>query len=162
MNVNDARIAALYTTRVGCTVPESAPNAYSPLPGRFDLILQVKAGAAIGSSGADYVLTIIATNDDCGVPVPGFAPKGSPLCEEWTEAYGWRSTGREFVKTSVGDQDGICRYEIGVPEGLSGEFHLHRPAGVGQLPDRLLHPQQLLPPRPADALAPESGLLSAS
>jgi hypothetical protein len=123
VNVNDARIAALYTTRVGCTVPESAPNAYSPLPGRFDLILQVKAGAAIGSSGADYVLTIIATNDDCGVPVPELAPKGNPLCEEWTEAYGWRSTGREFVKTSVGDQDGICRYEIGVPEGLSGEFH---------------------------------------
>lgn len=123
MNANDARIAALYTARVGCTVPEPAPNAHSPLPGRFDLILQAKAGAALGSSGADYVLTITAINDDLASPVPDLAPKGSPFAEEWTEVHGWRSTGREFVKSSVGDQDGICRYEIFVPDGLAGQFH---------------------------------------
>jgi hypothetical protein len=123
MNANDARIARIYTARIGCTVPEPAPNASSPLPARFDLILQAKAGAALGNSGADYTLGIVAINDDLAVPVPELAPKGSPFAEEWTEVYGWRCTDREFVKCSVGEQDGICRYQILVPDGLAGQFH---------------------------------------
>ncbi len=123
MNANDARIARLYTARIGCTVEDAAPNASSPLPARFDLILQAKAGAVLGGSGADYTLTIVAIDDDRAAPVPELAPKGSPFCEEWTEADGWRCTGREYVKTSPGDQDGICRYEICVPPGLTGQFH---------------------------------------
>ncbi|MGQ0575056.1 MAG: hypothetical protein ACT4RN_12755 [Pseudonocardia sp.] len=123
MNSNDARIARLYTARIGCTVEDPAPNSYSPLPGRFHLILQAKAGGVLGGSGADYTLTFVAIDDDHAVPVPELAPKGSPFAEEWTAADGWRHTGREFVKTSPGDQDGICRYEIVVPDGLTGRFH---------------------------------------
>jgi hypothetical protein len=123
VNVNDARITRLYTAQVGCTVEDQTPNAYSPLPARFDLILQAKAGAVLGSSGANYTLTVIALNDDLAVPAPELIPKGSPFVEEWSEAGGWRLAGRDFVKTSAGDPDGICRYQIFVPDGLTGQFH---------------------------------------
>lgn len=158
MNANDARIARIYTARVGCTVEDPAPNSYSPLPARFDLILQAKAGGVLGGSGADYTLTIVAIDDDCAAPVPELAPKGSPFCEEWTAADGWRPTGREFVKTSPGDQDGICRYEICVPHGLTGQFHYNvrlvsanfEVVSFARSNPFLLVPAAPWPPRPDD------------
>jgi hypothetical protein len=123
MNGNDARIVRLFTARTDAVVEDNTPNASSPIATRFDLILQAEAGSVLGDSGANYTLTIIAINDDTVLPEPGLDPTGSPFHEEWSLDDGWKPSGNDFVKTGTGESDGIVRYTITIPEGLTGAFH---------------------------------------
>ena len=36
---------------------------------------------------------------------------------------GWIKSGNDFVKTGQGEADGIVRYRIAIPPGLTGAFH---------------------------------------
>ena len=48
---------------------------------------------------------------------------GNPFKEEWNLAGGWIRSGNDFVKTGPGEADGIMRYRIAIPPGLTGAFH---------------------------------------
>jgi hypothetical protein len=123
MNANDARIVRLFTTQVDGTVEDNTPNANSPAPDQFDLILQAEVGAVLGNSGANYTLAFTAVNDDLVARQSGLHPEGNPFKEEWNRTCGWIKSGNDFVKTSPGEADGITRYRISVPAGLTGAFH---------------------------------------
>jgi hypothetical protein len=123
MNGNDARIVRMFTARTDGLVEDNTPNASSPIATRFDLILQAEAGGVLGGSGANYALTIIAVNDDTVLPEPGLDPTGSPFHEEWSLEDGWKPSGNDFVKTGTGESDGIVRYRITIPGGLTGALH---------------------------------------
>ena len=123
MHANDARIARLYTAQVDGTVEDPTPNANSPVADQFDLILQAEAGAVLGDSGANYTLTFAAINDDMVTRQVSLIPPGNPFREEWSPAFGWVRSGKDFVKTGPGEADGIMRYRIAVPAGLTGAFH---------------------------------------
>jgi len=56
VNANDATLTGLVTAPAGSTVADIAPNA--PANPGFDLVVEVAAGSALGSSGAPYTLTI--------------------------------------------------------------------------------------------------------
>lgn len=123
MNANDARIVRVFTTQVDGTVEDSTPNANSPVRDRFDLILQAEVGAVLGNSGANYTLAFTAVNDDMVARQAALNPEGNPFEEEWNHRCGWIRSGHDFVKTSAGEADGITRYRILVPAGLTGAFH---------------------------------------
>jgi hypothetical protein len=123
MNGNDARIIRLYTAQAGGLVEDNTPNANSPTPNQLDLILQAEAGNVLGSSGANYTLTLTAINDDKAAPQANLNPRGSPFKEQWNLGDGWKRSGNDFVKTGAGEPDGIIRYEISIPNGLTGAFH---------------------------------------
>jgi hypothetical protein len=123
MNANDARIARLFTTQVDGTVEDNSPNAKTRVPDQFDLILQAEVGAVLGDSGANYVLTFTAINDDMVTRQVSLNPVGNPFKEEWSAAHGWVRSGNDFVKTGQGEADGIMRYRIAIPPGLTGAFH---------------------------------------
>jgi hypothetical protein len=123
MNANDARIVRLYTTQVDGTVEDNTPNANSPVPDQFDLVLQAEVGAVIGNSGANYTLTFSAVNDDTVARQVSLNPPGNPFKEEWNLGCGWIRSGNDFVKTGAGEADGIMRYRIAIPAGLTGAFH---------------------------------------
>lgn len=123
MNGNDARIVRLFTAQLGGVVEDNTPNASSPPATRFDLILQAEAGAILGNSGANYTLTFTAINDDTVTPEAALNPTGNPSSEEWNARDGWKRSGNDFVKTGAGEADGIMRYRITIPGGLSGAFH---------------------------------------
>jgi hypothetical protein len=123
MNANDARIVRLFTAQVEGTVEDDTPNAKARVPDQFDLILQAEAGAILGDSGANYTLTFAAINDDMMVRQVSLNPPGNPFAEEWTAASGWIRSGNDFVKTGPGEADGIMRYRIEIPAGLTGAFH---------------------------------------
>jgi hypothetical protein len=122
MNASDARIVRLFTTQVDGLVEDNAPNADSPVPDRFDLILQAAVGSLLGNSGANYTLTFTAVNDDTLAHQLALDPPGNPFKEEWTLACGWLRSGNDFVKTGPGET-GVMRYRIAVPAGLTGAFH---------------------------------------
>jgi hypothetical protein len=123
MNANDARIVRLFTAQVDGTVEDNTPNANSSNPGQFDLILQAEVGLVLGGSGANYSLTFAAINDDMVTRQVSLNPPGNPFREEWSLAFGWVRSGNDFVKTGPGEADGIMRYRIAIPPGLSGAFH---------------------------------------
>jgi hypothetical protein len=123
MNANDARIVRLFTTQVEGTVEDNTPNANSPVSGQFDVILQAEVGAVLGNSGANYTLTFTAINDDAVARQIALNPAGSPFNEEWNAGCGWIRSGNDFVKTGAGEADGIMRYRIPIPPGLTGAFH---------------------------------------
>jgi len=123
MNANDARIARLFTAQVDGTVEDNTPNANSPAPDQFDLILQAEVGAVLGNSGANYTLTFTAINDDTVARQVALNPPGNPFKEEWNLGCGWIRSGSDFVKTAPGEADGIMRYRIAIPPGLTGAFH---------------------------------------
>jgi hypothetical protein len=123
MNANDARIARLFTTQVDGTVEDNTPNANSLMRDQFDLILQAEVGAVLGDSGANYTLTFTAVNDDTVARQVALNPPGNPLKEEWNLGCGWIRSGNDFVKTGAGEADGIMRYRITIPPGLTGAFH---------------------------------------
>ena len=122
MHANDARIARLYTAQVDGTVEDPTPNANSPVADQFDLILQAEVGGSLGNSGANYTLTFTAINDDMVTRQVSLNPPGNPFKEEWNLGCGW-VRGNDFVKTGPGEADGIMRYRIAIPPGLSGAFH---------------------------------------
>jgi len=123
MHANDARIARLYTTQVDGTVEDPTPNANSPVADQFDLILQAEVGGSLGNSGANYTLTFVAVNDDMLLRQVSLNPQGNPFREEWNLSCGWIRTGAHFVKTGPGEADGVMRYRIAIPAGLTGAFH---------------------------------------
>ena len=123
MNANDARIVRLFTTQVNGMVEDATPNANSPVPGQFDLILQAEVGAVLGNSGANYTLTFTAINDDTVARQVALNPVGNPFKEEWNRGCGWIRSGNDFVKTGEAEPDGIMRYTIAIPLGLTGAFH---------------------------------------
>ena len=123
MNANDARIVRLFTTQVDGTVEDNTPNANSTVPDQFDLILQAEVGAVLGNSGANYTLTFTAINDDRVAPQVALDPPGNPFKEEWNLGCGWIRSGNDFVKTGAREADGIMRYRIVIPSGLTGAFH---------------------------------------
>jgi hypothetical protein len=123
MNANDARIVRLFTAQVDGTVEDNTPNAGDHHPGEFDLILQAEVGAVLGNSGANYTLTFVAINDDMVTRQVSLNPPGNPFAEEWNAAGGWIRSGNGFVKTGQGEADGIMRYRIAIPSGLTGAFH---------------------------------------
>jgi hypothetical protein len=123
MNANDARIVRLFTTQVEGTVEDHTPNANSPVHDQFDVILQAEVGAVLGNSGANYTLTFTAVNDDTVMPEVDLNPAGSPFKEEWNAGCGWIRSGNDFVKTGAGEADGIMRYRVAIPPGLTGAFH---------------------------------------
>jgi hypothetical protein len=123
MNANDARIARLFTAQVDGTVEDDTPNAKAAVPFQFDLILQAEVGAVLGDSGANYTLTFTAINDDMLTRQVSLNPAGNPFREEWSANYGWIRSGNDFVKTGKGEADGIMRYRIDIPPGLTGAFH---------------------------------------
>ena len=123
MNANDARIVRVFTTQVDGTFEDAAPNANSPAPDQFDLILQAEAGILLGNSGANYTLTFSAVNDDTVSRQVALNPPGNPFKEEWNLAYGWVRSSNEFVKTGDSEARGVMRYRIDIPQGLSGAFH---------------------------------------
>ncbi len=123
MDANDARIARLYTAQAGGLVEDNTPNANSPTPNQLDLILQAEAGGVLGNSGANYTLTFTAINDDTAAPEPNLNPVGNPFKEQFNAGDGWKKSGNDFVKTSAGEPDGIVRYKIAIPVGLTGAFH---------------------------------------
>ena len=123
MNANDARIVRLFTTQVDGTVEDSTPNANAAVPGQFDLILQAEVGAVLGDSGANYRLTFTAINDDMVIRQVSLNPPGNPFDEEWSLAFSWIRSGNDFVKTGPGEADGIMRYRIAIPPGLTGALH---------------------------------------
>ena len=113
----------LFTAQVDGTVEDNTPNANAAVPDQFDLILQAEVGAVLGDSGADYTLTFTAINDDMVTRQVSLNPPGNPFDEEWNAAFGWVRSGKDFVKTSPGEADGIMRYRIAIPPGLTGAFH---------------------------------------
>ena len=123
MNANDARIVRLVTARVDGTVEDNTPNADAAVPDQFDLILQAEVGGILGNSGANYTLTFTAINDDMVTRQVSLNPQGNPFREEWNLSCGWIRSGAHFVKTGPGEADGIMRYRIAVPAGLTGAFH---------------------------------------
>jgi hypothetical protein len=123
MNANDARIVRLFTTQVEGTVEDNTPNANSPVHDQFDVILQAEVGAVLGNSGANYTLTFTAVNDDTVARQVALNPVGNPFKEEWNAGCGWIRSGNDFVKTGAGEADGIMRYRIAIPPGLTGAFH---------------------------------------
>jgi hypothetical protein len=123
MNASDARIVRLFTVQVEGTVEDNTPNARARVPDQFDLILQAEAGAVLGDSGANYTLAFSAINDDMVTRQVSLNPAGNPFKEEWSATYGWVRSGNDFVKTGQGEADGIMRYRIAIPPGLSGAFH---------------------------------------
>jgi hypothetical protein len=123
MNASDARIVRLFTAQVDGTVEDNTPNANAQVPDQFDLILQAEAGAVLGDSGANYTMTFAAINDDMVTRQVSLIPPGNPFQEEWSSAFGWVRSGKDFVKTSPGEADGIMRYRIAIPSGLTGAFH---------------------------------------
>jgi hypothetical protein len=123
MNANDARIVRLFSAQVDGTVEDDTPNAKARLPDQFDLILQAEAGAVLGDSGANYILTFAAINDDMVTRQVSLNPPGNPFKEEWNAAHGWVRSGNDYVKTGQGEADGIMRYRIAIPPGLTGAFH---------------------------------------
>jgi hypothetical protein len=125
MNANDARIVRLFTAQVDGTVEDNTPNARARVPDQLDLILQAEAGAVLGDSGANYTLTFAAINDDMVTRQVSLNPPGNPFKEEWNAAHGWVRSGNDFVKTGQGEADGIVRYRIAIPPGLTGAFHYH-------------------------------------
>jgi hypothetical protein len=123
MNAYDARIVRLFTAQVDGTVEDDTPNARARVPFQFDLILQAEVGAVLGDTGANYILTFSAINDDMVARQVSLNPVGNPFREEWSAAYGWVQSGNDFVKTGKGEADGIMRYRIDIPSGLTGVFH---------------------------------------
>ena len=123
MNANDARIVRLFTAQVEGTVEDNTPNANSGVPDQFDLILQAEVGLVLGGSGANYRLSFTAVNDDMVSRQVFLNPPGNPFDEEWSSACGWVRSGNDFVKTSPGEADGIMRYRVTIPQGLTGAFH---------------------------------------
>jgi hypothetical protein len=123
MNANDARIVRLLTAQVDGTVEDNTPNANSRLPDQFDLILQAEVGAVLGNSGANYTLVFTAINDDTVARQVALNPPGNLFKEEWNLACGWVRSGNDFMKTGAGESDGIMRYRIAIPPGLTGAFH---------------------------------------
>lgn len=123
MNANDARIVRLFTAQVDGTVEDNTPNAKTRVPDQFDLILQAEVGDILGDSGANYTLTFAAINDDMVARQVSLNPEGNPFKEEWNADHGWIRSGNDFVKTGPGEADGITRYRIAIPPGLTGAFH---------------------------------------
>ena len=123
MNANDARIVRVFTAQVDGTVEDNTPNANASVPDQFDLILQAEVGGVLGNSAANYTLTFSAINDDMVTRQVSLNPPGNPFKEEWNLAGGWIRSGNDFVKTGPGEADGIMRYRIAIPPGLSGAFH---------------------------------------
>jgi hypothetical protein len=123
MNGNDARIVRLFSARTGGLVEDNTPNASQPPAVQFDLILQAEAGSILGDSGANYTLTFTAVNDDTVSPQADLNPIGNPFKEEWSLRDGWKPNGKDFVKTGADESDGIMRYRIAIPQGLTGVFH---------------------------------------
>ncbi len=130
MNAADARIAAIFTAQPGATVKDITPNAGPPKVNTFDLIVQLEAGNVLGQGGSKYTLTFTAINDNTGLPEAGLAPVGSPFKEEFDGVAAlpppgtkWKVNGTDFVRTGGGEPDGILRYEIAIPAGLTGQFH---------------------------------------
>jgi len=123
MNAYDARIVRLFTAQVDGTVEDDTPNAKARVPFQFDLILQAEVGAVLGDSGANYTLTFSAVNDDMVARQVSLNPEGNPFKEEWNADHGWIRSGNDFVKTGPGEADGITRYRIAIPPGLTGAFH---------------------------------------
>jgi hypothetical protein len=116
---NDAELTELYTASTGCDVEDNEPN--TPAPGgaptaNFELHLQAVAGNALGSGGADYVLTITAIDDTEAAPNTALNPTGSPFSEEFSGTFNWVACGTNFVKDET--------YLIPVPTGVRGHvFH---------------------------------------
>jgi hypothetical protein len=123
LNANDARIVRLFTAQVDGTVEDNTPNAKAAVGDRFDLVLQAEVGAVLGDSGANYTLSFAAINDDMVTRQVSLNPPGNPFKEEWSAAFGWVRSGNDFVKTGPGEADGIMRYRIAIPPGLTGAFH---------------------------------------
>ena len=132
MNANDARIVRLFTAQVDGTVEDNTPNANveRPRPVRPD---------PAGRGGRrprrqrrqlhpDLRRHQRRHGDPAGLP----EPPGNPFKEEWNLAGGWIRSGNDFVKTGEdgyalaspsGEADGIMRYRIAIPPGLTGAFH---------------------------------------
>jgi hypothetical protein len=114
MNANDARIVRVFTAQVDGTAEDNTPNANAAVPDQFDLILQAEVGGVLGNSGANYLLTFTAINDDMVTRQVSLNPPGNPFKEEWNLGCGW-VRGNDFVKTGPGEADGIMRYRIAIP-----------------------------------------------
>jgi hypothetical protein len=120
-NVNDARIAYLYTSQTSGFVEDKSPNSGSPKTASFDLIVRLEAGSVIGQGGGDYILNFTAINENTGAPEPRLVPAGNPFMERFL-APDWQGYDAGFVRTGAGQPIGILRFNIPVLS-LTGRFH---------------------------------------
>jgi hypothetical protein len=131
MNANDARIARLYTAADGGITEDASPNAGPPRSNQFDVIAQLEAGNVIGQSGGNYTLNFTVINENTGLPEAALVPTGNPFNEEFdgkdpnVAGTDWQASGRDFVRTGTGEPLGILRFNITVPAGLTGRFHIN-------------------------------------
>jgi hypothetical protein len=121
INVNDARIAYLYTSQTSGLVEDKSPNAGPLRTASFDLIVRLEAGSVIGQGGGDYILNFTAINENTGTPEPRLVPAGNPFMERF-RAPDWQACDAGFVRTGAGQPVGILRFNIPVVS-LTGRFH---------------------------------------
>ena len=99
MQDNDARLTRVYTAVTGSTVQEDIPDqpdAGEAADANFDLFIEAAAGNAVGTAGTPYTLTITGVNVTKQAVVPQLS---SAAGQAFNAAYGWASSGDDFVKT---------------------------------------------------------------
>jgi hypothetical protein len=116
---NDAELTQLYTTATGLEVEDSKPNIGglgSPPATNFDLQLEAVAGSVVGSSAANYLLTITCVDDMLDAPNASMSP--GTLNQQFNAADGWQPAGAgNFVKKQV--------FSITVPPDARGHVFLY-------------------------------------
>jgi hypothetical protein len=114
--INDAEITSVYSASVTLAdVEDNEPNTPAAGGGApattFDVVLEAVAGNAIGSSGANYTLTLTCVDETTGLPVGSM---GRTLNEQFNAGNGWQLSGGagNFFKRAVAN--------IAVPGGVRG------------------------------------------
>ena len=114
--INDAEITSVYSASVTLAeVADNEPNTPAAGAGApattFDVVLEAVAGAAIGSSGANYTLTLTCIDETTGLPV---GTMGRALNEQFSAGDGWQPSAgaQNFFKRAVAN--------ITIPGGVRG------------------------------------------
>jgi hypothetical protein len=116
---NDAELTELYSAATGLDVEDEEPNIGglgSPPVTNFDLHLEAVAGSVVGSSEANYMLTITCIDDMLAAPNAKMSP--GILTQQFNAAHGWQPGGAagNFVKDQV--------FPITIPPDAKGHvFH---------------------------------------
>jgi hypothetical protein len=116
---NDAELIELYSAATGLDVEDSEPNTGAPGQppvANFDVHVEAVAGNVLGSSAANYSLTLTCIDDTTAAPNNAMSP--AALNQQFNGGSGWQQGGPagNFFKEQV--------FPIAVPANVAGHvFH---------------------------------------